>query len=92
MPIDPPDSNPPPKWTLTLVNAANARNCARGSREDFPMSDLEVAWKECGGYCAVSGMSFDFVVVGDGQDRHPLHQVSTASTDTSLIGGTTFVL
>ena len=71
MSIDPPNSNPPPKWALTLVNAANARNRARGSREDFSMSDLEAAWKECGGYCAVSGVSFDFVVVGDGQARHP---------------------
>jgi hypothetical protein len=27
--IDPPDRDPPPKWTQVLVNAANARNRAR---------------------------------------------------------------
>jgi hypothetical protein len=35
------------------------------------MSDLEAAWKNCGGSCAVSGMPFDFRAVGDGQARHP---------------------
>jgi len=71
MPIDPPDGSPPPKWARTLVNAANARNRARGSEEDFSMSDLEAAWKNCGGCCAVSGMPFDFLIVGDGQAKHP---------------------
>jgi hypothetical protein len=71
MPIDPPDGSPPPKWARTLVNAANARNRARGSQEDFLMSDLEAAWESCGGCCAVSGMPFDFQVVGDGQARRP---------------------
>jgi len=69
--IDPPHGSPPPKWAVTLVNAANARNRARGSREDFAMSDLEAAWEKCGGCCAISGMPFNFLVVGDGQARHP---------------------
>jgi hypothetical protein len=66
MRIDPPDSDPPPKWARTLVSAANARNRARESDAVFSMNDLAAAWQASGGRCAVSGLAFDLQVVGDG--------------------------
>jgi hypothetical protein len=71
MSIEPPGTQPTPKWASTLVNAANARNRARMSDEKFTVGDLCEIWSECGGCCAVSGMPFSFRVVGDGQARHP---------------------
>jgi hypothetical protein len=71
MPIDPPNSARPPKWARALVSAANARNRARESQETFSMDDLAAAWETCGGRCAVSGMAFNLVAVGDGQAKRP---------------------
>jgi hypothetical protein len=71
MPIDPPSKDPPPRWARTLVHAANARNHARRSEEAFLMADLTAAWDACGGCCSVSGLPFNFLVVGDGQAKRP---------------------
>ena len=71
MSIDPPNSEPPPKWAQTLVNAANGRNRARGSSEIYVTADLIAAWKACGGCCAFSGLPFGFQVIGNGQAKRP---------------------
>ncbi|GEM_PF-4448664 len=72
MPIDPPDGDRRPKWASALVSAANARNRARKSEKIvYSMPDLIAAWDACGGVCYVSGLPFDFRVVGDGQAKRP---------------------
>jgi Mrr restriction endonuclease-like protein len=71
VPIDPPDSNRPPKWARTLVSAANARNRVRESQEVFSMVDLAAVWEACSGCCAISGLPFGLQVVGDGQAKRP---------------------
>lgn len=71
MSIDPPDSQPPPKWARTLVNAANGRNRVREADDVFSMADLIAAWNACGGRCRLSGMPFSLEVIGDGQAKHP---------------------
>jgi hypothetical protein len=75
MPIQPPTTDPAPKWAQVLVNAANGRNRMRGHAgapvEFYSMVDLVTAWKECGGRCAVSGLPFDLQKVGDGQAKRP---------------------
>ena len=73
MPIDPPDIEPPPKWAVTLVNAARSRNRARDPQNPVPFSheDLIVAWKKSEGRCALSGLDFDLRIVGDGQAKRP---------------------
>jgi hypothetical protein len=71
MAIDPPTSEPPPKWAQALVSAANARNRARESQELYSMADLCAAWKACNGCCAVSGLPFGLQIFGDGQARRP---------------------
>jgi hypothetical protein len=69
--IDPPDNEPIPKWASTLVNAANSHNHARASDVKFTADDLIAVWAECGGRCAVSGLPFSSLVVGDGQAKRP---------------------
>ena len=71
MPIEPPSREPPPKWARDLVHSARARNNARESRVDFSMDDLIFAWEACRGCCAVSGLSFNLLIVGDGQAKRP---------------------
>jgi hypothetical protein len=71
MPIDPPDSDPPPKWAQVLVSAANTRNRHRGSQEKFDLKNLAAIWKVCGGQCAVSGLPFSLQIYGDGQAKRP---------------------
>ena len=71
MPIDPPDRKPPPKWALTLVNAAKQRNRARGSNKSYSIDDLIAAWGECHGRCDVSGLPFTMQIFGDGQAKRP---------------------
>ena len=71
MAIDPPDTEPPPKWARVLVNAANARNHARESPEVYSIADLCAAWEACSGCCAISGLPFSLQVYGDGQARRP---------------------
>ena len=58
MAIDPPTIEPPPRWALVLVGAANTRNRARKSPQTYSMVDLIAAWEACGGHCAVSGLPF----------------------------------
>lgn len=73
-PIDPPDTERPPKWAWALVGAAKTRNRARWPvipEAVFSMADLIASWERCGGYCAVSGLPFGFQVVGNGQARRP---------------------
>jgi hypothetical protein len=75
MSIQPPTTDPPPKWAQVLVNAAKGRNRARSLAgepvELYSMADLVSAWEECGGRCAVSGLPFDLQEVGDGQAKRP---------------------
>lgn len=71
MSIDPPDSDPPPKWARTLVAAANARNRIREAPGVYTMDDLTAAWVASSGRCAVSGRAFDFQIFGDGQAKRP---------------------
>jgi hypothetical protein len=71
MAIDPPTVTHPPKWAQVLVSAANARNRTRGSEDVYSMTDLDAAWKACGGCCAISGLPFSLQVVGDGQAKRP---------------------
>lgn len=71
MPIDPPNNDRPPKWARELVHAANARNRARDCEEAFSIDDLVATWKACDGCCAVSGLPFNLLIVGDGQAKRP---------------------
>ena len=71
MSIDPPDSDPPPKWARTLVAAANARNRIREAPGVYTMDELTAAWVGSNGCCAVSGRAFDFQIFGDGQAKRP---------------------
>src|SRR5690242_6061627 len=72
LPIDPPNRDRLPKCARNLVRAANARNRAREAPESYSIDDLIAAWLACGGYCAVSGMPLDLLVVGDGQAKTPV--------------------
>jgi hypothetical protein len=69
--ILPPSHKPTPKWASILVQGANGRNRERGVTERFTLSDLIAIWDACNGRCAVSGMHFDSVVVGDGKAKRP---------------------
>ena len=72
MAIASPDSDPTPKWARTILSATRSRNRVRGSPDVlFLMADLVATRAACGGCCAVSGMAFDFVIVGNGQAKRP---------------------
>jgi hypothetical protein len=73
MPIDPPRSEPLPKWARALLAAAKTRNKIRdpNAPADYSTDDLIWAWDCCGGCCAVSGLPFSLEVVGNGQAKRP---------------------
>jgi hypothetical protein len=42
-----------------------------GYFEEFTLSDLTFLWNKCKGKCAVSGLDFSFVRIGDGKAQRP---------------------
>jgi hypothetical protein len=63
--IEPPGKGP--QGARDAVNGANARNKKMGYSEEFTLGDLNFLWKKCHGKCAVSGLEFSFVRIGNGK-------------------------